>query len=182
MSLPWQWLLRYEKLTRKVIPTSLVVCIRAFRKHPFPLPSAAVCCVFWYSLKMICKAQRDNKVKHLSERAHMTQIQSEEMLWSIWNLQELRSHVFTLWKATEVLWAAVSPRKTKRLTKLNPKVWSLFHIVVQAEITAWNCCKAFNFQWSFTFMLRQSRGKIWTLRLNGHPCAPNGVPSDPRCT
>lgn len=132
MCLLWQWLLPYEKLTSKIILTSLVACIRTVWKKSLSSASLSMYCVLCYRLKIIYKTQRIIKQSTCATEHACLQF-SPKRHSSIWTLQEFRSCVFMLWEATEGLSAAVSPQKTKRADKVKRKASLLFHIIVSGR-------------------------------------------------
>lgn len=99
----------------------------------------------------------------------MTSVQSEETLWSMWTLQELRSFVFMLWEVTEEVLNA-APKAQRGLMKLKQN--SHFTLLFQAETTAWNYCKALKSHLVFYFHCKRIQGLktepwCWNIYLEG---------------
>lgn len=90
--------------------------------------------------------------------------------------------VFSCCERPQKAWVQQSaPKRQRGLTKSKEKPHCCFTSLFQAETTAWGCCKAFNSQWCFTFVLRESGGggsKTWTLMLNRHPFGGSSKGSD----
>lgn len=136
MCLLWQWLLPYEKLTSKVNPTSLCCLYICIQKTSLSSPSASMYCVFCCSLTIICKAQRDDNVKHLSKKVYGSNLVLRDALKHM-NITGIKTMYFHVGRPLKSYRQQSAPERQRGLTKSKLKAWSLFHTVARNNCLKW---------------------------------------------